>query len=329
MDRSKVENRKKAVIYRHLVQKGMRDYLLANGFIEIIPPYLIPSNAPDPFIDPLWVNSIAQNQSFQLHTSPELALKKTLGYGFNRLFSLVKVFRDDPPSEQHGLEFSMLEWYRAHEDLDSLLLDCKELIKLSKEAYSKAYDKSPAKEEINIQKKSVSELFYEASGLDLVKIQKQIASGDDKALQSALIKSNEILRPWATFQDAFFHIWIKYIEPKLPKEHPIAIVRWPIQLAALSMPCQDDPNFCDRFEIYFQGLEIANAYLECNDAEVIRSRFIKENTERELLGKPVFLIDEEFLKTLEFLPKISGIALGFERLLMAAGNFGNIREVLG
>ena len=172
--------------------------------------------------------------------------------------------------------------------------------------------------ELSIAKTDIDFLFRELANIDLPSFLFRVARGEHQCLQIYLSeKRNEYLPKNASFADAFFHVMLKYIEPNLPPDQPIALFRWPIQLAALAAPCSDNPMYCDRFEIYFKGLEIANAYQECCDIEVLRARFTRENHERTLLDKPVFPIDETLLESVAHMPKTAGIALGLDRLFMA------------
>lgn len=321
------QDRKKYLLYRYEAKKRILEFFNREEFLGIDPPSLIKANAPDPYIDPLLVRSVANNKDLQLHTSPEFFLKRAVALGFPKVYALCRVYRDDPVGLSHGLEFTMLEWYRSQESLDSLITDCDRLFEIAQTQAQKIFGNN-IKEIPKIQKKSLIDTFYELLGIDLIKIQEDTFSGHENALSEILKSKNEYLRPWASFQDAFFHCLVKYIEPALPKGIPTALTHWPIQLAALSRPSIDNAHFCDRFEVYYHGLEIANAYGECNNREEIRTRFLKENNERSLIGKPQFDLDEDFLKDLEKIPQLVGIALGFERLLMAVSQEPNIKDFI-
>jgi elongation factor P--(R)-beta-lysine ligase len=313
--------------FRHQAKRAIRSMFDRESFIELDTPYLLPANTPDPFIDPLFVTSaVAKSKNLQLHTSPEIWLKKGVALGFKKIYQMARVFRDDPPGEHHLQEFTMLEWYRAKADLDNLIVDCESIFALTEQAAVRCNIINKPNQ-LAFLKTDLSQLFKELADLDLGLILDKIAKGKPYYLQEELRCKGEYLPTGATFFDAFFHVMLKYIEPNLPADRVVVISRWPVQLAALAAPCADDANFCERFEIYYRGLEIANAYQECTDPSIIRQRFITENSIRFGLGKPVFAICEDFLQSISKMPKTAGIALGIDRLLMAIARKHKISDI--
>jgi elongation factor P--(R)-beta-lysine ligase len=313
--------------FRHEAKKAVRNFMDKQGFIELDTPYILDANTPDPYIDPLYVQKMS-GEVLQLHTSPEIYLKQGLSLGLDKIYHLARVFRDDPPTDHHSIEFTMLEWYRTNADLFDLITDCSNLFLITHDIAKIAGLVRPDLE-LSIIHTDVDSLFWEYAKIDLPYLLDRISGGADDLLQTELVqKKGEHLPDNASFCDAFFHIMLKYVEPNLPKNNPTVISRWPVQLAALAAPCQDDRNYCDRFEIYWGGLEIANAYQECVDPDVLRSRFIKENCDRQKLNKPIFTIDENFLTSMAKTPKTAGIALGFDRLLLAVTNAQKISQVI-
>lgn len=316
-----------ALLFRHNAKNAIRSMFDDQGFIELDTPYLLSSNTPDPHIDPVIATvKSGGGQTFQLHTSPEIWLKKGLGVGLEKIYQIARVFRDDPVGAHHSREFTMIEWYRTEATLSDLLVDCEEIFARSHQIAVTQKLIAPSPVPV-FQKTDLETLFAEIANIDLTYILKAIASGDHQALQKLLITKGEHLPKNSSFSDAFFHVMLKYIEPNLPFNEPVVISRWPIQLAALADPCDDDRNYCDRFEIYFRGLEIANAYQECTDANVLRARFNAENLERQSLNKPIFVIDETFLVSVGKMPKTAGIALGLDRLFMAILQKMDISEI--
>lgn len=313
------------ILYKFECLKKLRNFFNHQGFIEVSTPYIIKANAPDPFIDPVKISSQQKKNGYQLHTSPELWLKKSLSLGFDKVYELCRVFRDDPEGVHHLIEFDMAEWYRCHASLDDLMDDCKSLVHLFITAFNEIHKQSlpmPV-----FERRTLKELFSTLADLDLDEILANNAL-DENYFVSLLSKKGEHLPKNAEFEDAFFHVMVKYIEPNLNHESVTFIEQWPLQLAALSAPCNNNQAYCDRFEMYFQGLEIANAYRECNDEKILRDRFIKENQKRAMLNKQEFPLDEVFLSTVSTLPPMSGIALGVDRLLMAVAKEKNIRNIV-
>lgn len=312
--------------FRHQFMRSLRDFLDDQGFVEIETPFLLSANTPDPHIDPVIAYLNHPTQERQLRTSPELWLKKALALGFSNIYELSRVFRDDPPSPAHSPEFTMLEWYRTGAELNDLIKDCQAIFALARHK-AQQHDLKP-KEAQAFLRCSARDLIIEHAHIDLDQILGIMQEGDTLALPRLLSERGDHLPNNSTFVDAFFHIMLKYVEPMLPRDHPVVITRWPVQLAALAAPCADDPRYAARFEIYYQGLEIANAYQECNDSEILRKRFQQENAERKALDKPEFPIDNDFLHIVTTLPKTAGIALGIDRLLLATLGSSHIREII-
>lgn len=317
----------KVLLFRHEAKRSIRSYLDGQGFVEIDTPYLLDANTPDPYIDPLWVKRV-HGSDLQLHTSPEIWLKKALALGLPKIYHMGRVFRDDPPSNTHNIEFTMLEWYRASATLDDLIKDCEQIFQMTHTAGKDCVEMRPL-QNLRFIHTTIEELFWEYARIELSFVLNQINEGSLNALQDLLEqeKGDHLPRD-ASFCDAFFHVMLKYVEPNLPKDNPVVIKKWPVQLAALAAPNAHDPNYCDRFEIYLGGIEIANAYQECNDPDVLRSRFVKENCDRQKLNKPVFTIDEDFLECVAQMQPSAGIALGFDRLLLALSGFVTIKKII-
>ncbi len=312
--------------FRASFNRSLRKYFEENKFLEVETPILINTNTPDPNIDPVMCRSL-YGGSGQLHTSPEIWLKRALSLSGVNIYQLAKVFRDDRPSASHAREFSMLEWYRTNASLNDLLRDCQAIFQLAhKNAQTELSIDLPAIEPFLYY--DIDLLFAELAQIDLPMVLSAINSGNKALLQEILTKRGERLPPQASFEDAFFHIMLKYVEPQLPKNHPSVICRWPLQLAALSEACADNPLYCERFEIYFRGLEIANAYQECRDPEVLTRRFDLENNERKRLDKPIFALDNNLINALVGQPPIAGIALGVDRLLLGVSQKDHLKQII-
>jgi lysyl-tRNA synthetase class 2 len=324
---AKASQSKQAIIYRHQVLHQLRDFFFKEGFLEVPTPTLLQANAPDPFVDPFILTSEQwDHKKLQLHTSPELWLKRALALGLPKVYELARVYRDERPGQNHLREFTMLEWYRQESDLKDLAQDCRSIFELVQSAWQKVQGvgEKPSSNYIEL---TVAQLFDVQAGIDLTQILERIRSGEEGALQSDLKAKGEYLPENASFFDAFFHVMVKYVEPNLPFDQVVFIYSWPTQLAALAATDPQNDLYCQRFEIYFRGLEIANAYQECNDPAVLKARFYADNCRRKSLGKPVFEVEEAFFSEIKDLGKVAGIALGLDRLMMAQAKKGQIGEI--
>ncbi|MES2504840.1 MAG: EF-P lysine aminoacylase EpmA [Myxococcota bacterium] len=290
---------------RHLAKQAVRRYFDAEGFIEIDSPILIRSNAVEAFIDPIWVG--AQ----ELRTSPELYHKRLLARGYKRIYELGHVFRDEAEGRIHLREFSLLEWYRADAELIDLIEDCQKLF----------FAVAPNLFNRPFEVQSLQELWLQHAKIDLA-----LALSNDNLVE-VVLGAGFVLREQADFADAFHHVMMVAIEPCIGLDAPCVVTRWPKEMAALSRLCEDDNRFAERFEIYFRGVELANAFLELTDSLEQRNRFESEQQTRIQLGKKASELDEDFLKDLDSMPPAAGIAVGFDRLMMFACDASNISQI--
>lgn len=330
--RARVERRSRALAHT-------RAFFAARGFLEVDAPQLVPATTTEPHIDPLAVRvrpsldeGVAPLVRY-LHTSPELALKRVLANGVERVYCLAHVFRDGEVTERHLPEFSLLEWYRVGATLDDLVRDCEELLRALATALvgtttlPRAGGGALALDE-PFEVRTVAELFARHADVDLPAALARMADGDARALVEAVTKAGHKLRDGADFEDAFFHVMLSRVEPAIGGERPCVVTRWPRQMAILARACDDDPLFAERFEIYAGGLELANAFDELTDPVEQRARFLADNDARAALGKERLPLDELFLEELARLPPTSGIAAGFDRVLMLLFGAREITDVV-
>ena len=308
------------IVRRHEALAALRRFFAARDFVEVDTPILVPGPGLEPHIDPLAVRVRAsmegEAETRWLITSPELALKRVLALGVPCVLQLCHVFRDGERTARHLPEFMLLEWYRAGAVLDDLVTDCEGLFDAVGLRVPRPYTRT-----------SVAALWTEHAGIDLRAALVQMADGDTDALPRVVRAAGHHLRPAADFEDAFFHVMTEVIEPRIGRERPVVVSRWPRQMAVLARLCSDDPLFAERFEIYAGGLELANAFLELTDPIEQRARFVDDNTARARLGKPVLPLDEEFLAALAHMPSAAGIAVGVDRLLMLCFGASSIDDV--
>lgn len=273
----------------------VRQFFLNEKFDEIQTPYLVRSPGVDHHIDFFQVKASKSEREWTLPTSPEIHLKKHLCQGFENIFEIKNCFRDDLPGENHTAEFTMLEWYRSFAPLDSIAEDLNNLIQFLKPGTEK------------IKSMTVSQLFAEKLEVNL----------------TPATTVNE-LKKWADqfeidfardddWNDLFFRIFMEKIEPGLGANGPILLWYYPAQQASLAKISKD--GWAQRFELYWKGVELANAYLEVNDPSENRLRFEEEAQKRLQSGVSRSPMDENFFHWMEFgMPPASGIALGLDRL---------------
>jgi lysyl-tRNA synthetase class 2 len=272
------------------------------------------------------IASDATRSRLYLHTSPEFAAKKLLAAGEQRLFTFARVFRNRERGALHHPEFTMLEWYRANETYDVLMEDCAALLAATAEAAeSKAFtfrgrsaDPFAAPERL-----SVADAFRRYADIDL------LATLDDRDALAAAARGQGIrVADDDTWVDIFSRVLVERIEPHLGIGRATILDEYPVSEAALARPTAHDPRVAERFEFYVCGVEIANAFGELTDAAEQRRRFENEMTEKERVHGERYPVDEDFLAALAEMPPASGIALGFDRLVMLATGASRIEQVL-
>ncbi|WP_434279185.1 EF-P lysine aminoacylase EpmA [Acinetobacter sp. CE-15] len=301
----------RAKLYRQI-----RQFFIERDVLEVETPILSQAGVTDVHLASVQAQRHlhGKQQTHYLQTSPEFAMKRLLASGSGAIYQICKVFRDDEHGRKHNSEFTMLEWYRPQFSLKDLMLEVTDLLNVVlaerfgevrptvlsyKHAFIDRLDLNPLQATLQ-QLKDVAHRV--GLNLDL---------GDDRLAYIDLL---------------FSHM----VEPSLGFDTPVFLTDFPPELASLAKTKLDEDGelVAARFELYIEGLELANAYDELIDAEVLRSRFQADNTEREKLGLHVMPIDEYLLAALPNMSDCAGIALGIDRLLMVVMNQMKLEKVI-
>ncbi len=298
-----------------LYLQALRNFFQQQGFLELRTPSLVACPGTEPSLDvfatPLKVGSF-QKKLF-LPTSPELHLKKALSLGAEKIFEIANCYRNGEVTERHQPEFLMLEWYRAYENLTSIKQDVQNLISHLASALRLT---GPEK----VRSYSVAELFKIHCDFDFLPTTTQ------EELKALAHKLGVDVRSAESIDDFFFLIFMEKIESQLPPDELIFVEKYPPYQAALARLTDD--GWGDRFEVYWKGLELANAFHELNDPSLQRQRSNEDLQKKNDLGKEAITLDEEFFVCLEAgMPPSGGIALGVERLFMAFEGISEISEL--
>jgi lysyl-tRNA synthetase class 2 len=265
-----------------------------------------------------------------LRTSPEFACKKLLAAGERRIFDFARVFRNRERTPLHAPEFTLLEWYRANELYDVLMRDCADLLTETAQGAAAtsftfrdhSMDPFAAPERL-----SVAEAFKRHAGIDLLATL-AANDADRDGLAAAAQAAGVQIAPDDTWGDIFSRVLVEKIEPQLGIGRATILDEYPAVMSALARPSPRDPRVAERFELYACGVELANGFGELNDATEQRRRLLAEMAEKERLYGERYPLDEEFLAALAAMPQASGIALGFDRLVMLASGASRIEQVL-
>ncbi len=320
------------VFRRHTAFRTIRALLDAHDFLEIDTPLLVPGPGLEPHIDPL-STSVTRAPGASpvrrfLITSPELAMKRALAAGCERIYQLGHVFRDGETTARHAAEFTMLEWYRAGGTLQDLVADCEGLLRALADALAGTRVVSGVDLDAPFERRTVVELFAACADIDLLDALTRTDDGDADALPRAARAVGLSLREGADFEDAFFQVMSDKVEPVIGRARPCVVARWPARMAVLARRCDDEPRLAERFEIYAAGLELCNAFDELTDPVEQRARFVADNAARHRLGKEELPLDEEFLTALASMPPSVGNALGVDRALMLVCGIDTLDDVL-
>ncbi len=303
---------------RHTVLKAIREFFYGRGYIEVETPYLTKTPPPDPYIDPCTVH-VAAEGPYYLHTSPEMGMKKLLAAGHDKIFQVCKVFRVEEFEEHHSIEFTMLEWYMGGTYAEAMK-ETADVVRHVGAAVGASDALCPAGK-WNVYE--LAALFVEMVGFDPLPL------GRDQLLAQMRERQFQGLSAADTWEDLFFKLLVQEIEPKMPDRDrgPYFIRDWPASITAMAR--KKDAHTVERFELYMQGLEIANGYTELLDAAEQRKRFDQDVAARARLGKPAFPPDEAFLDALSRLHgPVAGVSIGVDRLLMALSGKDRIDDVL-
>jgi len=295
----------------------IREFFAAHEVLEVETPALSDAAATDPPLHSLECQYHGPGpRTLYLHTSPEFAMKRLLAAGSGSIYQFATVFRDNEAGRLHNPEFTLLEWYRVGVDHHALMDEVAALVRHALE------DRVPSGP---IQKLSYREAFERSLGLD--------PHSAPVAALAARARKNGLSIP-ASMPDDDPDAWrdlllTHVVEPTLGRGQLTFLYDYPASQAALARIRPDHPPVAERFELYMEGIEIANGFHELTDAAEQRARFERDNTRRRERGAAALPMDERLLAALAHgLPECSGVALGFDRLVMCAAGAQSIGEVL-
>lgn len=295
-----------------LLQK-IRAFFDERGVMEVTTPILSHAGNTDVYIESVQARFHTQGGKVTgyLHTSPEFAMKRLLASYQVPIYQLCQVFRDHEKGARHNIEFTMLEWYRPHFSLDEL---AHELAALLSTVYGRA---------IELIHMSYAETFIKYTGVH------PFSSSIDELRACAL--AHGIRLDMADDQQGWLDLLFSHlVEPYLGLDAPTLIINYPPATAALAKMTTDADGHqvARRFELYIDGIEIANAYDELASSQELLKRFEADNDERERLGLPIIPIDTRLLAACDALPDCSGIALGVDRLFMVLSGHHSISQAI-
>src|SRR3989454_6686590 len=264
-----------------------------------------------------------------LRTSPEFAAKKLLAAGEAKIFEFARVFRDRERGDLHLPEFTMLEWYRAHASYDAVMADTIVVIAHAAQATGIgrfSFRGKTADPFAEPELLTVAQAFERFAEIDLLAT---ISNGEgDRAALAAAAGVRVRVTDDDTWSDIFSKLLVEHVEPNLGQGRLTVLFEYPAPEAALARAKPSDPRVAERFEIYACGVELANGFGELTDAGEQRHRFTLAMDEKQRRYGERYPLDEDFLDAVAKMPEASGVALGFDRLVMLASGALRIDQVV-
>jgi len=318
---------------RGRIKQRARAWFLAEGFTEVECAALQASPGNEAHLHAFETEALLPDGSRQrlyLHTSPEFAAKKLLAAGEEKIFEFARVFRNRERGRLHAPEFTMLEWYRVRTSYQTVITDTLKLVELA--AYEAGRPLTYLDRSCDAFAKAewltVGDAFQIHAGVELLDTLSPQGAGDRDMLASRAKRAGFFIADDDAWSDIFSKLLAARVEPNLGLGRPTVLYDYPRAEAALARPKPEDPRLAERFEIYACGVELANGFGELTDAQEQRVRFIAEMDEKERVYGIRYPLDEDFLASLAQIPPASGVALGFDRLVMLASGAPHIDAVL-
>ena len=327
-------DRRPILLARGRIEAAVRAYLAERDFLLVDPPALQRSPGNETHLHAFTTSMIGNDgvgQAMYLHTSPEFTMKKLLAAGERRIASLGHVWRNRERSATHHPEFTMLEWYRAGEPYDAVIADCVSMLRLAAETTGATMLRFRGREcdpHAEPERLSVVDAFARYAAIDLLASMDEDGVPDGDQLAEQMLALGMAVPEDRSWSFLFSLVLTDRVEPNLGIGRITVLDRYPAAEAALARRTADDRRVAERFELYACGVELANGFGELTDPQEQRRRFAAEMEEKQRIYGEAYPLDEDFLQALAIMPEASGVALGFDRLVMLATGAQRIEQVL-
>ncbi|MFL4979413.1 MAG: EF-P lysine aminoacylase EpmA [Xanthobacteraceae bacterium] len=326
-------DRRPLLLARGRITEAIRHWFGSRGFVEVETAILQRSPGNETHLhgfSTLLQDPGGASSQVYLHTSPEFACKRLLAAGEDKIFTFARVFRNRERGALHHPEFTLLEWYRAHATYAGLMEDCAALLAVAARAAGTqvfSFRQRKCDPFATPERISVAEAFTRLAHIELLATLDSAAPDRDRLAAAARACGIRVAED-DTWSDVFSRILVERIEPELGSGKATILCDYPVSEAALARAKESDPRLAERFELYACGVELANGFGELTDAAEQRRRFEVQMAAKARLYGERHPIDEDFLDALAMMPPASGIALGFDRLVMLATGAPRIEHVL-
>ena len=284
---------------RAKVISSIRRFLEDHGYIEVETPMLTPK-ATGAAAKPFETHHNALDITLYARIAPELYLKRLVVGGFEKVYELNRNFRNEGISYKHNPEFTMLEFYCAYMDVNGMMDFCVELLQQSVQG-------------------STGGLTVEYEGRTI-----DFSNFERITMRDAISK----YRPGAPVDDSsMIEVFDEFVESNLIQ--PTFIIDFPKAISPLSKASPENPQIAERFELFINGMEVANGFSELNDPKEQYERFVDQMSERERGDEEAMVLDEDYIRALSYgMPPAAGIGIGIDRLVMLLTNKHSIRDVI-
>ena len=327
-------DRRPVLLARNRIQAASRGWLSSEDFIEVDPAALQISPGNEAHLHGFATQAIGNDgvsRPMYLHTSPEFAMKKLLAAGETRIAAFAHVWRNRERGPLHSPEFTMLEWYRVGQDYTVLMQDCATFAQIACKAAGSTllrFRERTCDPFAVPERLSVAEAFSRHAGIDLLATVHHDGSPDAGLLAAEMDRAGLGRSADDTWSDMLSKVLVQKVEPHLGHGRMTILDRYPAAEAALARRAPDDARVAERFELYACGVELANGFGELTNPEEQRRRFMAEMDEKSRVYGERYPLDEDFLSALALMPAASGIAMGFDRLVMLATHAARIDDVI-
>ncbi len=309
-------------IARTAIIKTIREYLDKKGYLEVETPILM-SSAGGAAARPFITHHNTLDIDMFLRIATELHLKRLIIGGFDKVYEIGRIFRNEGMSIKHNPEFTTIELYEAYTDVNGMMELCESLIY-----------------ECSMKVNGTGKIEYEGQSVDLtppwrrlsmIDAVKQYTGADfsnctDEEARS-IAKGIGIDSPGKTRGELLYAAFEAFVEDKLTE--PTFILGYPVEVSPLAKKTPGEPWLTDRFELFITAREMANAFSELNDPDDQRARFEEQAKQREKGDDEAHVMDEDFINALEYgMPPTGGMGIGIDRLVMLLTNSSSIRDVI-
>jgi len=327
-------DRRPLLALRGRIKTGLRTWFEDQDFTEVECGVLAVSPGNEAHLHAFRTDRVradGTSQPLYLHTSPEFAAKKLLAAGERQIFEFARVFRNRERTALHAPEFTMLEWYRVGAAVGQAMDDTVALVRGAAriaDATALRFRDRACDPFADAEHLSVAEAFRIHAGIELMDMLDAHGVGDRNMFATRARRAGFSVAEDDGWSDIFSRVLAAAVEPRLGLGRLTLLTDYPRQEAALARPKPSDPRLSERFELYACGVELANGFGELTDPAEQRARFEAEMDEKQRVHGERYPLDEDFLAALAKMPSASGVALGFDRLVMLVSGAPRIDDVL-